>query len=498
MATSSVLKKLYGYILANKTYLKENKLYPVLDKYTNKEVSRVCNADREAINEAIEIGSTVGEREMKALKPFQRSKILHDLAKGLEDNIDELANIIAIEAGKPINGARLEVSRGIDTCLEGAIVATEYSEQGKYFGLQGRESGIDTFCVTRRYPVGLLSFVTPFNFPLNLALHKIAPAIAAGCPFVLKPSERTPITALKLGEIMQEYCDLPTGSFSILPCDVEDASMFSEDKRIKMLSFTGSPLIGWKLKNTCGDKKIALELGGNAGVIIDDTVSNDVNDEKFKTMIQRLTFGSFFYAGQTCISVQKIFLHDNIYETVKSELIRECEKLNNNIGDPTDQKTLLGPLIDVGSANRIKSWIDEAVNDNANLLVGGSMINDNIIQATILENVSHNCNVWDKEIFGPVISLERFSDFETVINTANQTEFGLQTGLYTNDLKRAFYAYDNLECGGVVINDVSTTRIDSQPYGGIKKSGIGREGLKYAFEEFTEIKTLLLRDLKLN
>eukprot|EP01095_Lingulamoeba_sp_RSL-Kostka_P015736 TRINITY_DN7354_c0_g1_i1.p1 TRINITY_DN7354_c0_g1~~TRINITY_DN7354_c0_g1_i1.p1 ORF type:complete len:275 (+),score=102.57 TRINITY_DN7354_c0_g1_i1:178-1002(+) len=274
--------------------------------------------------------------------------------------------------------------------------------------------------------------------------------------------------------------------------------MFSEDKRIKMLSFTGSPLIGWKLKNTCGDKKIALELGGNAGVIIDDTVSNDVNDEKFKTMIQRLTFGSFFYAGQTCISVQKIFLHDNIYETVKSELIRECEKLNNNIGDPTDQKTLLGPLIDVGSANRIKSWIDEAVNDNANLLVGGSMINDNIIQATILENVSHNCNVWDKEIFGPVISLERFSDFETVINTANQTEFGLQTGLYTNDLKRAFYAYDNLECGGVVINDVSTTRIDSQPYGGIKKSGIGREGLKYAFEEFTEIKTLLLRDLKLN
>jgi len=339
--------------------------------------------------------------------------------------------------------------------------------------------------ITSRFPVGLISMVVPFNFPINLAAHKVGPAIAAGCPFILKPSERTPLTATLLGEILANT-SLPEGAFSIIPCQVQDANNFSEDPRIKLLSFTGSAEIGWKLKSLSGKKRITLELGGNAACVIDEDTNVPLD-----IIADRIVFGAFFQSGQSCISIQRIYAHKKIYDQLKIKIMERASKLVK--GDPMDKNTFLGPLISENDAKRVENWVNEAVQQGATIITGGKR-NGSFYDATFLENVDHQSNLYCKEAFGPVCFIEPYTDFKDVINKVNDSMYGLQTGIFTSSLHKSFYAFKNLHVGGVLINEIPSARVDSQPYGGIKDSGLGREGIKYAFEDFTELKVMLFKD----
>lgn len=345
-----------------------------------------------------------------------------------------------------------------------------------------RNQGLQS--IISRFPSGVVSMITPFNFPLNLAAHKIGPAIAAGCPFVLKPSIHTPISASILGEILSQT-SLPDGSFSILPCLDEDAHHFSADPRIDVLSFTGSSRVGWKLKSNAGRKKVLLELGGNAAVIVDSGMDLDYVADK-------ITFGAFYSQGQSCISVQRVYVHESDYETLSQKLIERAKKLK--VGDPLEDDTFIGPVISESDAKRIESWIHDAAEKGAKVIYGGHR-NGSFIEPTILSNVDNTSTLYQEEVFGPVVFIQTFSTFEEAIDKVNHSAYGLQAGVFTNDLNKSFYSFNNLEVGGVVINDVPSVRVDSQPYGGIKESGFGREGIKYAIEEMTEPKVMLLRNI---
>jgi acyl-CoA reductase-like NAD-dependent aldehyde dehydrogenase len=338
--------------------------------------------------------------------------------------------------------------------------------------------------IWRRFPIGPCSFISPFNFPLNLVAHKVAPAIAVGCPFILKPASRTPIGALILGEILAET-DLPEGAFSILPCARQGADLFTTDERLKLLSFTGSPEVGWKLKARAGKKKVVLELGGNAACIVDDGVD-------LERAADRIVIGAFYQSGQSCISVQRILVHDRVYEHLKQLLSERVSNLK--AGDPMEEDTFLGPMISLDDAKRIERWVNEAVAGGAKIICGGKR--DGVFyDATLLENVEPHMKLNCAEAFGPVATMQPFVDFEEAVRIANDSIYGLQTGIFTKSIDHAWYAFDELEVGGVIINDVPSFRVDNMPYGGIKDSGLGREGVRFAIEDMTEIKLLVLNNL---
>eukprot|EP00002_Diphylleia_rotans_P011133 TRINITY_DN2204_c0_g1_i3.p1 TRINITY_DN2204_c0_g1~~TRINITY_DN2204_c0_g1_i3.p1 ORF type:complete len:331 (-),score=58.42 TRINITY_DN2204_c0_g1_i3:240-1232(-) len=326
--------------------------------------------------------------------------------------------------------------------------------------------------------------ICPFNFPINLAAHKVAPAIAVGCPFVLKPSDYTPVTTSILGEILSSK-NLPEGSFSIMPIPTEHASPLCTDERFKMLSFTGSARIGWYLKNNSGKKRVALELGGNAVCIVD-------KDADINKAADRIAFGAFFQSGQSCISVQRVDVHESIYDRFKEALLQRANGVVT--GDPLDDSTIVGPLIAEKEAVRVDMWVKNAINAGAILLMGGKRTGS-IYEPTILENVDPNSDLYCEEVFGPVVHLTKFSDFKEACARVNASRYGLQTGLFTSDLNKAFYAFHELEVGGLVINDVSSIRMDPQPYGGAKDSGYGREGVRYAMEEMTDLKCMTLKNV---
>jgi acyl-CoA reductase-like NAD-dependent aldehyde dehydrogenase len=334
----------------------------------------------------------------------------------------------------------------------------------------------------KRVPIGPCSFISPFNFPLNLAAHKIAPALAVGCPFVLKPASRTPIGALLIGEVLAET-DLPLGAFSILPCPREGAEQFTTDERLKLLSFTGSPDAGWALKSKAGRKKVQLELGGNAACIVDEDA--DLGDA-----VERIVIGAFYQSGQSCISVQRIIVHEAVYEEFRQRLVDATKALM--MGDPRDEDTFIGPVIDEQAASRIESWIHSAVARGGTLLCGGRR-DGVMVEPTLLEGVPRDEPLSCKEVFGPVAVLSRFRDFDAALAEANDSEYGLQAGVFTRDLYKAHRAWDRLEVGGVVIGDVPSWRVDHMPYGGVKTSGLGREGLRFSMEEMTEIRLLVVR-----
>jgi acyl-CoA reductase-like NAD-dependent aldehyde dehydrogenase len=331
-------------------------------------------------------------------------------------------------------------------------------------------------------PIGPCSFISPFNFPLNLAAHKIAPALAVGCPFVMKPASRTPLGAIIIGEVLAET-RLPKGAFSILPATRHGSDLFTTDERLKLLSFTGSPDVRWALKAKAGKKKVVLELGGNAAVVVD--ADADLDDA-----VERITFGAFYQSGQSCIGVQRIFIHESIYEILKKKLVERAGALI--CGDPRDENTFIGPMIDTKEAERLDSWIQEAVAGGARLLCGGKR-EGAMLQATLLENVGKSTKLNCEEAFGPVATLSKFSDFEAVLDQVNDSKFGLQAGIFTRDLFNAMRAWDKLEVGGVVIGDVPSYRVDNMPYGGVKDSGLGREGVRFAMEDMTEIRNLVIR-----
>ena len=387
---------------------------------------------------------------------------------------------MCIEAGKPINDARGEVGRLIDTFKIAAEETPRLLGETLPLDISPRAKGYRG--MTQRVPIGPCAFISPFNFPLNLAAHKVAPAIAAGCPFVLKPASMTPIGALLIGEILAET-DLPKGAFSVLPCRRDSADLLTEDDRLKLLSFTGSPDVGWKLKARAGKKPVILELGGNAACVID-------NDWDLDDAVARVIIGAFYQSGQSCIGVQRLFVHSDVYDVFKEKLIAKTRTLKS--GDPKDPQTFIGPMISEDEAERLHNWINDALNRGATLLCGGGR-DGNMLQATLLEGVPADCDLSAEEAFGPVAILEPFDDYDAALKRVNDSRFGLQAGIFTRDLYKAQKAWDTLDVGGVVIGDVPSWRVDHMPYGGVKDSGLGREGIRWAMEDMTELRLMVIR-----
>jgi acyl-CoA reductase-like NAD-dependent aldehyde dehydrogenase len=472
-----MLRDSYPYYLAGTPVAGGAELV-VTNKFTHAPATRVARADAAALEQGI-AAAVAAFPAVRRLPSYVRADVLHHVVRRVTERHEELAAALAIEAGKPIRDARGEVTRLVDTFRIAAEEATRITGEWLPLDISARATGYQG--IVRRFPLGPCGFITPFNFPLNLVAHKVAPAIAAGCTWVLKPASATPVSALVLGEILAET-ELPRGAFSILPCTGADADPLVTSPHLKLVSFTGSPEVGWRLKERAGRKRVTLELGGNAACIVD-------HDADLEYTAERLTTGAFYQSGQSCISVQRVYAHRLIYEQLRQRLVARATQLV--AGDPLDERTFLGPLISVEEAQRVERWVQAAVAGGARLLCGGQR-DGALVSATWLEHVDPAQQVSCVEVFGPVATLEPFDDFAAAVRSANASEYGLQCGVFTRDLRHAFYAYEELDVGGVVIGDVPSLRVDSMPYGGVKSSGLGREGVRYAIEELTERKLLLL------
>jgi acyl-CoA reductase-like NAD-dependent aldehyde dehydrogenase len=475
------LQPSYPYYLANKA-IQANTDLEVTDKYTGEVATRVALADAKAIDAGI-AAAVEAQEAMASMPPYARQAVLNHCVKRFQERYDEMALALCIEAGKPIKDARGEVTRLIDTFRVAAEEAVRIGGEVMNLEISPRAKGYRG--MWKRVPIGPCSLISPFNFPLNLAAHKIAPAIAAGCTWVMKPASRTPIGALIMGEVLAET-DLPAGAFSVLPAHRDGADLFTEDDRLKLLSFTGSPDVGWKLKAKSGRKKVVLELGGNAACIVDADQT-----DRLDHVVERLVFGAYYQSGQSCISVQRILVHDAIYDALREKLTAAIKALK--MGNPRDEDTFIGPMISEGEAKRLKGWIDAAEAAGARRLCGGGR-DGVMLEATLLEDVPLDTDINCEEAFGPVAALYRWSDFEAVLKQVNASKFGLQAGLFSHDIRKAMRAWDVLDVGGVVVNDVPSWRVDNMPYGGVKDSGLGREGVRYAIEDMTEIRLLVVRD----
>ncbi|MBJ6979543.1 aldehyde dehydrogenase family protein [Luteimonas sp. MC1895] len=470
----------YPYYLANRAVAANTGL-EVLDKYTGEVATRVAFADAATVRKAL-VAAHAAKPVMAAFPPDARRDVLEHCVRRFGERADELALALCIEAGKPISDARGEVARLIDTFRIAAGEATRI--EGEVLELQISERSRGYRGMVKRVPIGACSFITPFNFPLNLVAHKVAPAIATGCPFVLKPAAKTPVGALIIAEVLAET-DLPRGAFSILPCSNEDAAQLVEDERIALLSFTGG-LVGWDLKARAGKKKVTLELGGNAACIIDADPGADLDH-----VVERLVTGAYYQSGQSCISVQRILVHAELYPRLKRRMKAAVQQLR--MGDPRDEKTVIGPMIDEDAAIRVESWIRAARKAGAKLVAGGER-KGSMLAATLLEEVPPDTDLYRQEAFGPVAMLEPFDDFDQALARVNDSAFGLQAGVFTASLAHAMRAWDRLEVGGVVVGDVPSFRVDNMPYGGVRDSGLGREGVRCAIEDMTEPRLLVIRD----
>lgn len=474
----SMLKDVYPLYLNNKA-VQSNTDLAVTDKYTGEVAFRVALADSKTIDAAI-AGAVKAAEPMAQMASYERQNVLMHCVSRFKERFDELAYALCVEAGKPIKDSEGEVTRLIDTFRIAAEESVRMTGEVQPLDISPRAKGYQG--MWKRVPIGPCSFISPFNFPLNLAAHKIAPAIAVGCPFVMKPASRTPLGAIIMGEILAET-DLPEGAFSILPASRDGADLFTEDDRLKLLSFTGSPDVGWALKAKAGKKKVVLELGGNAAVIIDEDA--DLDDA-----LERVIFGAFYQSGQSCIGVQRIIIHDSIYNKFRDMLIARAGTLVS--GNPQDRQTFIGPMIDVKEAARLDGWIQEALAGGAKLLCGGKRVGA-MLEATLLEDVPRTAKANREEAFGPLAILSRFTDFDAALDEVNDSKFGLQAGIFTRDIFKSLDAWDRLDVGGVVINDVPSYRVDNMPYGGVKDSGLGREGIRFAMEDMTEIRNLVIR-----
>ncbi|MDB5469855.1 MAG: aldehyde dehydrogenase family protein [Caulobacter sp.] len=451
----------------------------VTDKFTGRVATHVAMADAAIIDQAI-AAAVEATGPMARMAAYERQAVLAHCVKRFTERQDELAYALCIEAGKPIRDSRGEVTRLIDTFRIAAEESVRMTGEVQPLDISARAKGYQG--MWKRVPIGPCSFISPFNFPLNLAAHKIAPALAVGCPFVMKPASRTPLGALIIGEVLAET-DLPKGAFSILPATRDGSDLFTTDDRLKLLSFTGSPEVGWALKARAGKKKVVLELGGNAAVIVDA-------DADLEDAATRIIFGAFYQSGQSCIGVQRIIVHESLYDRLRDLLVAKTKALV--AGDPREEDTFIGPMIDVKEATRLESWIEEAVGAGATLLCGGKR-DGAMLDATLLENVPRGLKLRDEEAFGPVAILSKFSDFKAALAEVNDSRFGLQAGIFSRDIHKAMAAWDELEVGGILINDVPSYRVDNMPYGGVKDSGLGREGVRFAMEDMTEIRNLVIR-----
>ena len=436
------------------------------------------NATEEQYEEAVTAAVAAFEHT-RVLPAYERGRALREISAGIKARREELGRLLSLEAGKPIRDALVEVDRATLTFRLGAEEAERM--YGETIPLDLLPSSKGRIGITRRFPIGPVAAISPFNFPLNLAAHKLSPAIAAGCSIVLKPPSKDPLTMLTVAEIV-DGVGLPAGSVSILPMTRELGDRMVADDRFKLLSFTGSPSVGWRMKERAGKKKVVLELGGNAGMIVDKSADLD-------WAAKRAVVGGFGYAGQTCISVQRLFVHEDVREAFLERFMTGVEALH--LGDPLDPVTDVGPMVDEAAAARTQRWVDEAVQLGGNVLIGGHA-RGSFFEPTVLENVPVEAQVCSNEAFAPVVVVFPFSDFGEAIRGVNDSFFGLQTGIFTNDLDHAWQAFNELEVGGVIVNDIPTYRIDHMPYGGVKDSGQGREGLRWSIEDMTEIRIMVL------
>jgi glyceraldehyde-3-phosphate dehydrogenase (NADP+) len=413
----------------------------------------------------------------RRLASFERRDVLAHVAQRIDQDAAELAELLSRESGKPIRDAKGEVARGALTFRIAAEEALRIN--GEWLPLDWTAANRGRSGIVRRYPIGPVASISPFNFPLNLAAHKVAPAIAAGCSIVLKPPSKDPLVMLRVAGYLAET-NLPGGAVSILPMDRPTGDRMVADDRFKLLSFTGSPSVGWKMKADAGKKKVVLELGGNAGAIVDETADLD-------WAVARLAFGAFAYSGQVCISVQRIYVVESIYDDFQRRFVDKVRQLQ--MGSPLDPATDLGPMVDAKAVARTHDWVGEALAGGARALVGGEP--DGLFYPpTVLVDVPKDARVCGEEVFAPVVNLFPVRDFRAAIAQINDSQFGLQCGVFTNDLERTLLAHDELEVGGVIVNDVPTWRTDAMPYGGVKDSGLGREGLRWSIEDMTEPRLL--------
>ena len=467
----------HGFYVDGK-WLEEGDIVEVRAPYDGSVVARVYQGRREhaeaAIASAVKAFGTT-----RRLPAFERQRVLRRIADGIQSRKDEFVRTLALEAGKPIKNARTEVERAVFTFN----IAAEETVRGygEYLPLDWQQSTAGRWGIVKRFPLGPIAGITPFNFPLNLVSHKVAPAIAAGCPIVLKPAPQTPLSSLLLAEVVQQ-AGWPDGGFNVLLLSNEDSGILVRDDRIKLVSFTGSAAVGWASKANAGKKKVLLELGGNSGVIVH-------NDADLAYAADRCVTGSFAYAGQACISVQRILVEHSVYGKFLELFLAGVGKLK--MGDPLDDSVDVGPMIRESDAIRAADWIQEAVRGGARLLCGGKR-KGLMLEPTVLTSTKPDMKVNCQEIFAPVVTVEPYNDFASALREVNNSAYGLQAGLFTRDAKLIFQAYDELELGGLIAGDVPTFRIDNMPYGGVKDSGLGREGLRYAIEEMTEPKLLVM------
>ena len=435
-------------------------------------------ATPEQYEEAVEAAVAAFETT-RTLPAYERGRILREVSAGIKARREELGRLIALEAGKPIRDALVEVDRAVLTFRLGAEEAERMT--GELIPLDLMASSKDRVGITRRFPIGPIAGISPFNFPLNLAAHKLSPAIATGNPIVLKPPSKDPLTMLTVAEIIDQ-AGVPDGMVSILPMSRELGDRMVADDRFKLLTFTGSPSVGWRMKARAGKKKVVLELGGNAGVIVDRTADLD-------WAVKRTLVGAFAYAGQVCISVQRMFVHEDIWDAFMERFVAGVAALK--VGDPLDTTTDVGPMVDEAQASRTQAWVDEAVAMGGRILAGGKA-EGTFFPPTVLADVPVDAQVCSNEAFAPVVVAFPFRDMDDAITRVNDSMFGLQTGVFTNDLAGAWKSFQELEVGGVIVNDIPTYRIDNMPYGGVKDSGLGREGLRWAMEDMTELRIMVL------
>ncbi len=451
----------------------------IRDPFDGDEVARIARGGPAQVDRAI-AGAVRAAPAMAALPGYRKSEILQRIRAGIAARADELTEAIRREAGKPVRFARIEVERCLDTFADASEVARH--EDGRLLNLDAFAPGEGRVGLVRRVPVGPISAITPFNFPLNLVAHKVAPAIAAGCPAVLKPASQTPTPALILGELAAE-AGLPEGGLSVIPCSRAGADAFTTDERLKLMTFTGSPEVGWALRARAGHKKVVLELGGNAAAIVEPDADLDAAAAK-------LAMGAFYYAGQSCISVQRIFVDRAVADTFRDRLVAAVEAVP--FGATADEGCVSGPLIDADNAERVARWIDEACARGGRKLAGGAR-EGNVIRPCLLEDAPTDCEVVAREAFGPVANLVAYADFEEALRRVNDSRFGLQAGVFTSDVRKLTRALSALEVGAVVHDDSPAYRVDHMPYGGVKESGLGREGTRYAVEDMTESRMLVLQ-----
>jgi len=469
--------------LIKNEFLSSENVINVINPYTNEIVKQYFKTPSEYIDVSLDYLNEIFEK-YKKIPIYLRSQLLEKITNKLQDKKEELAYLLTLETGKPIKLSRIELERAIFTFKcgveESKRIQGEIIDLDQLPGSEGKKGFI------KRFPIGVILAITPWNFPINLVAHKISPALASGNVVLLKPASASIGCGLEIGKIIKEAADelnLGYTPVNVVVCSGSEIETFVSDERVKMISFTGSPLIGWNLKKKISTQRISLELGGNAGVIVDESAD-------LKLAVNKIIMGGFAHAGQSCISVQRVYVHNKIFNDFKELILDETKKIK--YGNPFEEDTIVGPMITESEAIRVENWIKEATLSDGKILTGGKR-EGALLEPTIMYNVPKKCSVNSKEVFAPLITLEEFSDFKEAVEKVNDSEFGLQAGVFTNNFSNVMYAFENIETGGVVINDVSTYRMDSMPYGGVKRSGIGKEGIKYAIEEMTERKILILQ-----